>query len=164
MLLRSSAAAVCLFVVALPSVCQTQASGRQSESEEDQILILKKKLAEQDRRINQLEQQVKALLANQKQPAAAEPGQTPKPAQSASAMASPAGATAKSTRVSADAAPIASGAPAHPVTQTQPEKSIHAVLAPIHFGGNVYLFQYVPLDIPGAHPQFELYAFSALLD
>ena len=159
----ASAAAVCLFVVALPSVCQTQASGRQSESEEDQILILKKKLAEQDRRINQLEQQVKALLANPKQPTAA-PGQTQKPAQSASAVDSPAGATAKSTRVSADAAPIASGAPAHPVTQTQPEKSIHAVLAPIHFGGNVYLFQYVPLDIPGAHPQFELYAFSALLD
>jgi hypothetical protein len=151
-------------MAALPAVCQTPASCTDTSSEEAQILTLKKKLAEQDQRIHQLEQQVKALLDSKKQ-AATSSGPGPKPAKSAPARDSAAGETATSTRVSAAAAPVAAAnPPVRPATQRQPEKTVRSLLAPIHFGGDVYLFQYVPLGIAGAHPRFELYAFSAQLD
>ncbi|HEV2246507.1 MAG TPA: hypothetical protein VGW37_07620 [Terriglobia bacterium] len=140
------------------------ASSPEQLSEEAQIQALQKKVAEQDQRIEQLEQQLRVLLGQQKTAASAEGSENPKPTEGAAhtgstAAASPADAPVPTARAEAGAA-----SPVEQESQRQPEKTIRSVLSPIHFGGNVYLYQYVPLGISGAHPKFELYAFSALVE
>ena len=140
------------------------ASSPEQLSEEAQIQALQKKVAEQGQRIHQLEQQVRALLGQQKTAASATGSENPKPAQRAAPTgsteaASPADAAVPTARAQAGAA-----SQVQQETHSQPEKTVRAVLAPIHFGGNVYLYQYVPLGISGARPKFELYAFSAIVD
>ncbi|TAM82550.1 MAG: hypothetical protein EPN47_07760 [Acidobacteria bacterium] len=151
--LRLSLAAVSVFGFALPTVCQTPASSADQPSEEAEILVLKRKVVEQDQRINQLEQQVQALLGQQKAPTNPAGSESSRPAESAGRARSP--VVVSSTVESAAAVQK---------PQPQPEKTFRTLLSPIHFGGNVYLYQYVPLGISGAHPKFELYAFSALVD
>ena len=162
-------------MVALPAAGQTPASCNGPSSEEVQILALEKKLAEQNQRINQLEQQVRALLGGQKTHAAAGAEQSSKPMEttaepkpSVAPKSAPAGSSA-AARAGAEPKPVTPGpvkavsATAHQ-TKPKPENRVRALLSPIHFGGNVYLYQYVPLGISGAYPKFELYAFSALVD
>jgi hypothetical protein len=159
-----SAATVSLLFAALPTVGQTPASCKPAPSEEAQILVLKKKLAGQDRRINQLEQQVKALLGSQGTPPGRAANQTSKPSRSPSETASSDVAASTAANLPPKAASVNATLPANQEAQAQPMKRISSLLAPIHFGGNVYLYQYVPLDVSGAQPKFELYAFSALVD
>jgi len=150
--------------VVVPSFAQAQASNKNRDNEEAQILLLKKKLAEQDRRINHLEQEIKALLGS-KQEAAPKPAN--QPAQSSSA---PEVVSRATTKTSAGAEPLKvqetathTKAPASALAKTE-KSGVRSLLAPMHFGGDVYLFQYVPVGISGVSPKFELYAFSALVD
>jgi len=160
--LRASAVATSILIAVLPAVCQTTASCTSNSSEEAQILTLKRKLAEQDRRIDQLEKQVKTLLAPQKKAPGAVATKT---SQNASGAHTSAGlANPKVKPVQAKTALVKANSQTTSVAQTKPEKRLRPLLSPVHFGGNVYLYQYVPLGIPGAHPKFELYAFSALVD
>ncbi|HET7099804.1 MAG TPA: hypothetical protein VFJ52_01530, partial [Terriglobia bacterium] len=93
-----------------------------------------------------------------------EASQPPKPAESAAEKTSPVGASASTAVVSATPEPVAAVSPPVQRPREQTGRSVRSLLSPIHFGGNVYLFQYVPLGIAGARPKFELYAFSALVD
>lgn len=166
--MRHSSLRVWLAVVttvgfALAGRCQTPVSSDEPLSEKAQIQALERKVAEQNQRIEQLEQQVRALLDQQKTPSDAADVDS-KPAQSgadadSTAPASPADAPAPSTPAEAGAA-----SPVGQQTRSHPEKTVRAVLSPIHFGGNVYLYQYVPLGVSGARPKFELYAFSVLVE
>jgi len=140
------------------------ASSPEQLSEEAQIQALEKKVAEQDQRIEQLEQQVRALLGQQKTAASAAGSENPKPAQSGPDTDSPAAASAAEARGQSAPAEASAASAVEQETHSQPEKSIHSVPAPIHFGGNVYLYQYAPLGVSGARPKFELYAFSALVE
>ncbi len=164
-LLRAAVPVVLILMAAIPAFCQTPASCKAAPSEEAEILALKKKLADQDQRIHQLEQQVKALLGSQKAATGPTTSQTSKPAQSAGKTDSPVVASSSAaTAVPAKPEPVKAASPGGQEAHAPPGKSARAFLSPIHFGGNVYLFQYVPLGISGAHPKFELYAFSALVD
>jgi uncharacterized coiled-coil protein SlyX len=160
--LRLSLAAVSILGVVLPVRCQTPASGKGQASEEVQIMALKKKVAEQDQRIDRLEQQVRALLGQQKTPTSPGMSESPKAAHSAAEAAWP--AVAGTAPASTPSAPASTASAVVQEPHQQPEKTVRSLLSPIHFGGNVYLYQYVPLGISGAHPKFELYAFSALVD
>jgi hypothetical protein len=156
---RITLAAVSILGVVLPLRGQTPASSKGLPSEEARILALQKKVAEQDQRIDQLEQEVRALLGKRKATESVSVSESPKSGLATAEAVSPA--------VASTAAASAPSAPASAVVQEarpQPEKSVRAILSAIHFGGNVYLYQYVPLGISGAHPKFELYAFSALVD
>lgn len=153
-----------LLLAGTPALCQTQASCPTATTEEVQIQKLKKKLARQEQRINELEQQVKLLMGARHAVHAA-----PKPQAANSAKSSP----AKSSTAAAGTTAQASAAAPLPVKAAPPpggrnrsplEKSARAVLSSVHFGGNIYLYQYVPMGVSGAHPKFELYAFSALVD
>lgn len=163
--LRASAVAFSIVISALPAFCQTAASCANSSSEEKQILTLKKELAEQDQRINQLEQQVKSLLTSQKKAPDTVPGEASNPSPNVVGKGLSAGLPGSKARTAqAKTAMVKANPPASSLAQSKPEKRIRSLLAPVHFGGDVYLYQYVPLGIPGAHPNFELYAFSALVD
>ncbi|HUZ46625.1 MAG TPA: hypothetical protein VMW54_08310 [Terriglobia bacterium] len=150
----------------VPAFAQAQAPGHNRDSEEVQIQQLKKRLAEQDRRIHHLEEEVKALLAARQRPAAHSAKQAQKSSTSTQASSGPA---AKSGTGAESAKPAGTQAKhrvqASALAEGAAKKlGVQSVLAPIHFGGDVYLFQYVPVGISGARPRFELYAFSALLD
>jgi hypothetical protein len=152
--------------VAVPGYGQAQASCKSSDTQEAQILQMKKKMAEQDRRIQQLEEQVKALLSSNPEVAVAAPSHTHEGSAPSNAVAPPdagmpattASSTSKETKTQSTESnsEVSRGSTA--------KRRIPAALAPIHFGGNVYLYQYAPVGISGANPKFELYAFSALLD
>ena len=157
---------VASLVMAIPALGQGPAASPGAEHEPEEIQALKKKLAEQDRRISQLEEQVRMLLAAEKPSSAATTSLAAK-------ATSPSGPAQSSASEPASNAVISKSAeakkepeiPALTVAQTQPEKpKASSVLAPIHFGGDVYLYQYVPAGVSGAAPKFELYAFSALVD
>jgi hypothetical protein len=159
---RAWVTAIVVSAIALPAAGQVAPSSKETSSEESQLLALKKKLAEQDQRISQLERQVKTLLGRQN-PASGSASQGPAmkgPAETKS----PVVISTAATPVPAATEPVKATGAADHQAQPQPEKRVRALLSPIHFGGNVYLFQYVPLGISGAHPKFELYAFSALVD
>ena len=158
-----SAVAVVILTTAVYGVCQKAAPSKERTPEEAQILTLEKKLAEQDQRISQLEQQVKALLGRQNSASASADASsgTARDAVEARTLAVP---SAAGTPLPAAPEPVKATDTAASQTQRQPESRVHTLLSPIHFGGNVYLFQYVPLGLSGAHPKFELYAFSALVD
>lgn len=143
-------AAILISAFSVPAVCQEAPSCAGPSGEEVQILALKKKLSAQDQRISELERQVRALLGSKKseESSASNPARQPQAKVEAAALPEPAAAAPKPVRKAAE----------------QPAKTVRAILSPIHFGGNVYLYQYVPLGITGAHPKFELYAFSALVD
>ena len=139
--------AVAISMVALPAAGQTPASCNGPSSEEVQILALEKKLAEQNQRINQLEQQVRALLGGQKTHAAAGTEQSSKPMEttaepkpSVAPKSAPAGSSA-AARAGAEPKPVTPGpvkavsATAHQ-TKPKPENRVRALLSPIHFGGN----------------------------
>jgi hypothetical protein len=162
--LFASLTAIAILAAALPALCQTAPACKQAPSEEAQIKALEKKLEQQDHRINQLEQQVRALLGSNKTAEVSAASQAPKPAANASEKDSPVVATSAAAAVSPKPEPASSASLAVQESHPQPVKSVRAMLSPIHFGGNVYLFQYVPLGISGVHPKFELYAFSALVD
>jgi uncharacterized coiled-coil protein SlyX len=152
--------AAVIAAIAFPAAGQTQASCKQSPSEEVQIQALKKKLAEQDHRIDQLEQQVRALLGAKSATAQqAAPAANPAESGPPSAVAS-----AAETPVPPAPEPVEAAPKTAKKTGSEPATTVRALLSPVHFGGNVYLFQYVPLGVDGAHPRFELYAFSALVD
>ena len=150
----------------VPAFSQTPASGKSRNDEEAQILLLKKKLADQDRRIRQLEEQVKALLASKPEGAtaasrhaeesSASPKEAAHPAAGTSAAAAPSAVRDSETQSTVNAS---AAKPELAVKQR-----VSSLLSPIHFGGDVYLFQYVPVGISGVSPKFELYAFSALVD
>jgi len=156
--------AIAVSAVALPVVCQTVPSCKGKSSEEAQILALKKKLARQDQRITELERQVRALLGSRQKVATNAAGRAPKPAESTGAKTLPVAASPATAAASPAAEPVAAAAPPVQKTPHRTGMSLRSRLSPIHFGGNVYLYQYVPLGIAGAHPKFELYAFSALVD
>lgn len=121
---------------------------QRQDSEAAEIAALKKRVAEQDQRISQLEREVRALLA--------------------AARISPAelqGDQAKQKKT------VEAAAVSTPSVGPQPTPKSHNTLdtsklriAGINLGGDVYLYQYVPVGVAGAQPRFELYAFSALLD
>jgi hypothetical protein len=159
-----SLAAVSILGFVLPTRCETPASGKGQPSEEAQILMLKKKVAEQGQRIDRLERQVRALLGQQKTPGSPAVSEGPKAAHSAAEADSP--AVARPAPASVPSAPAPAGTASAVVQEKQPqsEKTVRSLLSPVHFGGDVYLYQYVPLGISGALPKFELYAFSALVD
>ena len=162
----ASAVLIATVAVVLPCFAQAQATSKRCEDEEAQILLLKKELAEQDRRISHLEAEVRALLSSKQQAVAkqtqeaqessAPTGQAQIPSAKSDAEAKLSKAKATGTQHSLRASQVA---------QEQPRRStVRSLLAPIHFGGDVYLFQYVPVGISGLSPRFELYAFSALVD
>lgn len=129
--------------------CPAGLNGAAQRGEEAaEITALKKRVAEQDRRISELERELKMLLAASTQPPV-HVKQTPvKRSQSIQA-----------STVSAQAGvlqPVAKP----PGGPTNPKISI----AGINVAGDVYLYQYAPNGVLGAEPRFELYAFSALLD
>ena len=138
----------------IPSFAQAQRPGHNSDSEEVQIQQLKKRVTEQDRRIDALEKQIRDLAAC-KQPSAS-PRTASGPAAKSGAVAESAKPAGIQTKHRLQASAVAAGAAKN--------LGVQSVLAPIHFGGDVYLFQYVPVGISGASPRFELYAFSALVD
>lgn len=160
-------ALVCLFSARI-----ARAQGRNEATEIDQ---LKQQIAEQNRRIAQLEQQVQLLMAARTQLGAT---QQP-PTSGASANASTKPATDQPVSSAMENSSIASSSPPGAVNtkqnesaaktspnppspiSSQPEAKIK--IAGIDVGGDVYLFQYVPLGLSGAQPRFELYAFSAKL-
>ena len=149
-----------------PAFAQTEASCKGADTEESQILQMKRKMEEQDRRIRQLEEQVKALLSSKQEAAADASAQVPKPSRSTIAAPRPADATARTAESSAiKEAEIQTRPGATEATgKLAGRHRLPSVLAPIQFGGDVYLYQYVPTGISGANPKFELYAFSVLLD
>ncbi len=124
-----------------------------SRIEEKQIETLQKRVAEQDARISKLEAMVAALLAAQKKFV----GKT----EAAPALRKP--ATALDHRSPKKTALAPSQTNFHPPSAPS-ERLPHVAALPVKFGGDVYLYQYVPMGIPGAQPRFELYAFSALVD
>lgn len=164
--LCTSVAVISILLTAFPAFSQTQSSCKDAASEESQILTLKKKLAEQDRRIDQLERQVRALLASQKKtPPCTKPPKMPKTSEKATAAnSSPATVIPKPKTLRAESSLLKANRQTRSSAKTQSEKRSPFQLGPIQFGGNVYLYQYVPLGIPDVHPKFELYAFSALVD
>lgn len=176
---RGWLAVVMVLGFALAAHGETPASDTEPLSEDGRILALEKQVAEQNQRIEQLEQQVKALLGQQKSSAGAASRENSKPAEGAAVTDSTAAASSPDAPASSTPAKASNASPSLPSnkagagsaasgvvqeTRSQPEKTVRAGLSPIHFGGNVYLYQYVPLGISGARPKFELYAFSALVD
>lgn len=124
-------------------------SGRaQERSQAAEIEQLQKRVSAQDQRIADLEQQIKRLLAAGKNAAAVDTMVPATDSGPAASVASPAAAPTP-TPVSPAPAP-SSGSP-------------EIKIAGVTVAGDVYLFQYVPYDIPGARPKFELYAFSVKL-
>lgn len=123
----------------------TVAGCAEQKDEAAEIAALKRRVAQQDQRISELEREVQQLLAAQKTLSA--PVRQSAPTHGA-AQADKAPATAPQTMATATKAP----------------KSPKIRIAGINVGGDVYLYQYVPSGVPGAQPKFELYAFSALLD
>jgi len=162
--LFASLATIAISATALPALCQQSPSCKKASTEEAQIVALKKRVAQQDQRITELERQVRALLELRKPAEASAPGPAAKPAESAAVTASPAGPTPATAAASRAPEPSEAAPPRVQTSREQTARSVRSMLSPVQFGGNVYLFQYVPLGIPGAHPKFELYAFSALLD
>lgn len=130
-----------VFLVMVPATAAAQ-----QHKAEAQIEALKRQVAEQNRRISALESEVKALLAASKAslPEIPAKGGGPRPPR----------ATSSEVPVSKLPAPLSQGS-----EEREPRTSL-----PIHFGGDVYLYQYVPVGVPGAPQKFELYAFSALID
>lgn len=114
----------------------------QDSSQGSEVEQLRKRVADQERRIAWLEQQVTALMAAAKDAA-------PPAKQEDAAAPAPAAATA----VAASSGPAS----------TSQTSSRELQVAGVKVGGDVYLFEYVPYDIPGARPKFELYAFSVKL-
>lgn len=165
MILHASAVVISILVSTLPVFCQTATSCTNTSSEESQILTLKKRLTEENRRIDQLEKLVKTLLASQKAPsgtALRKPSESSRAAAGTRSVPVPPGSKTKPFQ--AKSALIKSNPQTSNVAQTRSSKGIRSLLYPVHFGGNVYLYQYVPLGIPGVQPRFELYAFSALVN
>ena len=150
--------------VVLPAVCQEPPTCSGPPSQEAQILALKKKLAQQDQRISELEREVRSLLGSKKTAESSAASTTPKHAENAAEKVSPVVARPVSAATAPAPLPAVAVPPLVRKTGEQAGSSVRSVLSPIHFGGNVYLYQYVPLGITGAHPKFELYAFSALVD
>lgn len=161
---RGWLAVVMVLGFALAAHGETPASDTEPLWEDGRILALEKQVAEQNQRIEQLEQQVRALLGQQKTAVSAAGNKNPKPAQSAAKTDSTAMGSTGDVQAPSTQAATSSAAPVKQETRSQPEKTIRAALASVHFGGDVYLYQYVPLGISGARPKFELYAFSALVD
>jgi hypothetical protein len=136
------------FVLVLSSLAGLLAVPRWAAAQEvdqsAQIAVLKKQLVEQNRRISVLESEVKALLASSKQ------------------------SSAKNSAKQRDATPTTPSKAAvtrlSVSTSQKPDAGKRLANLPVHFGGDVYLYQYAPLAVPGAQPKFELYAFSALVD
>ncbi len=152
--------------VSIPAFGQAQTTCKSSANEEVQILQMKKKMAEQDRRIRQLEEEVKSLLSNRQTPAVTPSNSaktsTPPPGTPHSPSGALASAPARTAVTQAKSKPPATAEEAAHTSVAR--HKLASLIAPMHFGGNVYLFQYVPTGITGVNPKFELYAFSALLD
>ncbi len=162
-ILISSIALTSTVGLSSPSFAQAQGSTTKRDREEAQILSLKKKLAQQNRRISVLEKEVKALLAARQQSSQATMRQSQEPAITAETPRPIPSASHKTPNAEGQRSP--NGLQASAVEKASAGKAgVHPHLGPIHFGGNVYLYQYVPLGISGARPKFELYAFSALVD
>lgn len=143
---RPSAAISLVAILLLPAA----RAGAQQADQGAEIAALKKTVAEQDRRITQLEQQVQALLAAKNTlPETVAPG-----TQQESAV-------ARTPRTASETSEAGAGrAAAASQSRSRPEIKV----AGIDVGGDVYLYQYVPTGVPGAQPKFELYAFSVQLD
>ncbi len=107
-----------------------------------EVDALKKQVADQALRISKLEAEVKQLMATKTNQHAGAKKASPPETATATVNNQP---TAKSTPETS--------------ARSKPARSL-----PVSFGGDVYLFQYVPMGVPGAQPRFELYAFSALVD
>jgi hypothetical protein len=122
----------------------------QQVNEAAEIVALKKKVAEQSRQITQLEQQVQALLAAKNAPPATAASTTDRENEAA-----------QTSRVSSETPEVpASRTPTAGQSMSRPEIEI----AGINVSGDAYLYQYVPVGVPGVQPKFELYAFSVQLD
>jgi hypothetical protein len=140
-LLRVNGLLFVLVLLARPAAAQ-------QIDQEAEITALKKRIADQDRRITQLERQVQALLAT-------------KGSQQVAPEAKPENSTVQTSKAQDEPGHGAAGsAPAPNRGATTPEIRI----AGVGIGGDVYLYQYVPTGIPGARPRFELYTFSLQLD
>jgi|SRR5579884_13508 hypothetical protein len=126
--------AIIFFVVPRPVAAQ----GADQSAE---IAALKKQVEQEDRRISELEAEVKALIAASK----ARPALTHEDTQPAPQV---------ETAIAEPSAP----------TSQKPKDVSQCPRLPIYFGGDVYLYQFVPTGVPGGQPKFELYAFSALVD
>jgi len=122
-------------IIATPRVAAAQGADQSVE-----IAALEKQISEQGRRIAELEAEVKELMARSKS------------------------CTASAHEGIQPAARVGT-ANAEPAPSTPQKSQARRILpGPVRFGGDVYLYQYVPTDVPGAQPKFELYAFSALVD
>jgi hypothetical protein len=146
-----------------------KAAAPKKDDEEAQIAALKKQLAQQNQRISELESEVHALLAAAK----ISPGPPAKNTTEANVAARPTAPLQAATKELSGKDEKTAGdasVPAPPaVSQAMTRKSDAATtpkitVAGIHVGGDVYLFQYAPVGVPGAQPRFELYAFSTVLD
>ena len=145
---RFSIRVVCVFTVML-IVCPLMLKGTGKNEEDAEIAALNKRVAEQDQRIFELECEVKALLA----------GAKISPAKRQEDQANQQKKAAESAAVSTRSAERQSM-----TKKTNTSRTPKISIAGINVGGDVYLYQYVPMGIPGVQPRFELYAFSALLD
>ena len=114
------------------------------QDEAAEIAVLKKRVAEQDRRISDLEREVQQLLAAGQGHQTAPTAESAIPPKTVEAVKTP--------------------APRAMVAAKKLLKPPKIQIAGINVNSDVYLYQYIPSGVPGAQPKFELYAFSALLD
>jgi hypothetical protein len=119
----------------------TMAAGEKPDPQQE-IDRLKEHVARQDRRIAELEREVNLLLA----------------ARSKARGAADAPAQQQATAGPAVTAVVPTQAQAAPRREPHNPWPLG-----VKVGGDVYLYQYVPEGVPGAHPRFELYALSMKL-
>ncbi len=122
-------------------------------NEEAQIEALKRRVAKQEERIRKLEAEVRALMAAQRLSAVSDETATPRSLSTTPQPSSP-----------TEQAAIPSSRRRVRLHRGPNESRPLAATLPVKFGGDVYLYQYVPTGVPGAQPRFELYAFSALVN
>jgi uncharacterized coiled-coil protein SlyX len=162
-----------VFAPALMCCFSARATAQEARKAFD-IEQLKKRIAEQDRRIARLETQVQDLIAAMKKAQAAQLGETP-PAIKTPSVSPPHRSRQTAGERSSEAVSNPGGTAApppvpasanHPPGASSKDSTATASsikVAGISVGGDVYLYQFVPLGVPGAQPKFELYAFSAQL-
>jgi len=136
---------VLLLIAMSPAPGRATPAKRPAPGEAAQLAALRREVAAQAARIATLERKVRALLAAQ--------GGRQAPAARAGAPGPPPPAPPATPAAAATPGPAAAPAPA---------RRLH--VGPATLGGDVYLYQYLPMSLPGASPKFELYAFSMQVD
>ncbi len=161
---------VWVLALMMGSLPLTLRGASRKNEEKTEIAALRKQVAQQDERISELEREVRALLANAKMSPGTPNGNQIK-ASAAGTKSAPAKSlakpvTAKDATKATETAAV-STPPATPQSMTQnvsPSSTPKISIAGIHVSGDVYLYQYAPVGVPGVQPRFELYAFSTVLD